>query len=166
MRLSPRRRWRHGWSDWRTADSALWEMPSVGALRPALPPWKLPWLRRAPASSRSTRNLGYSRGPDGEPRPDPAGNILVFPYIEGGSEVNAKYRTMGEKRFWQRKDARKTFFNADVLDDPALERGDHALVITEGELDPVRLPVHGLSARRRSAGPGRTGQPCRGPGRR
>ena len=49
--------------------------------------------------------------------------------------MNAKYRTLGEKRFWQRKDARKTFFNADILDDPALERGDHALVITEGELD-------------------------------
>src|SRR4051812_49073976 len=101
-------------------------------------PQAVEWLQARAIDPETASRMGIytaGRGPDGEPRPDPAGNILVFPYIEGGSEVNAKYRTLGEKRFWQRKDARKTFFNADVLDDPALERGDHALVITEGELD-------------------------------
>lgn len=76
--------------------------------------------------------------PGGEPKADVAGNILVFPYVERGEEVNAKYRTRdkdGGKKFWQRSGARKTFFNADVLDDPALEAGQAALVITEGELD-------------------------------
>ena len=94
-------------------------------------------LVEPPYTAALATDTHYTAGrrPDGEPRPDPAGNILVFPYIEGGSEVNAKYRTISEKRFWQRKDARKKFFNADVLDDPAFERGDHALVITEGELD-------------------------------
>src|SRR5215207_7051368 len=138
----------------------------MGDVSMTINPQAVEWLQARAIDPETASRIGIytaGRGPDGDPRPDPAGNILVFPYIEGGREVNAKYRTIGEKRFWQRKDARKTFFNADVLDDPALERGDHALVITEGELDPVRLPVHGLSARRRSAGPGRTGQPCRGP---
>src|SRR5215208_2037834 len=101
-------------------------------------PQAVEWLQARAIDPETASRMGIytaGRGPDGEPRPDPAGNILVFPYMDGGSEVNAKYRTLGEKRFWQRKDARKTFFNADVLDDPALERGDHALVITEGELD-------------------------------
>src|SRR3954452_849633 len=50
---------------------------------------------REPASRIEIFTAG--RGPDGEPRPDPAGNILILRYIEGGSEVNAKYRTLGEK---------------------------------------------------------------------
>ncbi|WP_407529413.1 AAA family ATPase [Methylobacterium oryzisoli] len=73
----------------------------------------------------------------GDPVPDPGGDILVFPYLEQGEEVNAKYRVRaadGSKRFWQRSGARKTFFNADILSDPALEAGT-PLVITEGELD-------------------------------
>jgi twinkle protein len=101
-------------------------------------PQAVEWLQARAIDPETASRMGIytaGRGSDGEPRPDPAGNILVFPYVDGGSEVNAKYRTLGEKRFWQRKDARKTFFNADILDDPALERGDHALVITEGELD-------------------------------
>lgn len=66
------------------------------------------------------------------PRDD--GNIIVFPFIEGGKVVGEKYRAAG-KRFWQRPNCRKTFFNADVLSDPSLASGDQALVITEGEID-------------------------------
>ena len=66
------------------------------------------------------------------------GDILVFPYYEGDVEVAAKYRGRprgdGSKVFWQRPNGRKTFFNADVLDDATLV-SDHALVIVEGELD-------------------------------
>lgn len=67
------------------------------------------------------------------------GNILAFPYFENGVEVATKYRGKprpdGSKVCWQRKDGKKTFFNADVLDDPALIDGSQALVITEGEPD-------------------------------
>jgi twinkle protein len=66
--------------------------------------------------------------------PDPNGNIVVFPFIDGGMAVGEKYRAPG-KRFWQRKGGRKTFWNADCMDDAALEDGRKALVITEGEID-------------------------------
>lgn len=66
--------------------------------------------------------------------PDPKGNIIVFPYTDGGKVVNEKYRGR-DKKFWQKKGGKKTFWNADVMDDPALIDGRAALVITEGELD-------------------------------
>lgn len=59
---------------------------------------------------------------------------IVFPFFDHGKEVAAKYRGP-EKKFWQRPGGKRTFFNADVLDDPALVNGNHALVITEGEID-------------------------------
>lgn len=75
-----------------------------------------------------------SRAADGEVIPDPNGNIIVFPFEEHGRVVNEKYRAPG-KKFWQRAGGRRTFWNADALDDPALETGQMPLVITEGELD-------------------------------
>lgn len=66
--------------------------------------------------------------------PDPNGNIVVFPFIDGGKPVGEKYRAPG-KKFWQRRGGRKTFWNADCMDDPALEDGRKALIITEGEID-------------------------------
>jgi twinkle protein len=74
----------------------------------------------------------WARG--GDPVPDAKGDVLVFRYIENGQEVNTKFRAPG-KRIWQRKDARKTFFNAEVLTDPALLEDRFPLVITEGEID-------------------------------
>jgi twinkle protein len=59
---------------------------------------------------------------------------VVFPFLERGVVVNEKYRAPG-KKFWQRAVGRRTFWNSDALDDPALEAGHQALVITEGELD-------------------------------
>jgi twinkle protein len=81
-----------------------------------------------------------STGDDGsEVVPDPGGDLLVYPYMEGGSEVAAKYRGKprddGSKVFWQKADAKKTFWNADVLNDPALQQDGYPLVITEGEMD-------------------------------
>ena len=61
--------------------------------------------------------------------PDPKGNIIVFPTIEHGVVVNEKYRAPG-KKIWQKPGGKRTFYNVDVLDDPALERGDYALIIT------------------------------------
>lgn len=97
----------------------------------------LEWLGERGISPEIASRMGlYSvrRGPGGEMTRDSLGDTLAFPYLEHGDEVNTKYRAPG-KRFWQRKDCRKTFFNADVLDDPALINGDHPLVICEGELD-------------------------------
>jgi len=75
-----------------------------------------------------------SRGADGDVIPDLRGNIIVFPFMEHGVAVNKKFRAPG-KKFWQQKGGRKTFWNSDALDDPALESGQLPLIITEGELD-------------------------------
>ncbi len=74
------------------------------------------------------------RSDNGEVVPDPRGNVIVFPYYENGTVVAEKYRAAG-KRFWQKAGGRKTFFNADILDDPSVQDGSHALIVTEGELD-------------------------------
>lgn len=71
---------------------------------------------------------------DGSVVPDRNGNVVAFPFIERGHVVAEKYRASG-KRFWQRKGGKRTFWNADVLDDPALETGVAPLIITEGEID-------------------------------
>lgn len=77
-----------------------------------------------------------SKDMDGDVVPDEKGNIVVFPFIENGVTVAEKYRAPG-KKFWQRAGGRRTFWNSDALDDPALcdGRGGMALVITEGEID-------------------------------
>ncbi len=62
---------------------------------------------------------------------NPRGQVIAFPFVEHGVVVNEKYRGP-EKQFWHRKGGRRTFWNADVLDDPALEAGLHPLIITEG----------------------------------
>jgi twinkle protein len=63
---------------------------------------------------------------------------LAFPLIEEGRAVGTKFRGPN-KTFWQAKDGKKTFWNADILNDPALlleaENGGLPLVITEGEID-------------------------------
>lgn len=75
-----------------------------------------------------------SRRTDGQVVPDSTGNVVVFPFIEHGAVVNEKYRAPG-KKFWQRQGGRRTFWNADALDDPSLENGQNSLIITEGEID-------------------------------
>lgn len=62
------------------------------------------------------------------------GDWISIPYSVAGKIVNHKYRTLsGEKKFYQDADARKTFWNVDVLTDPTLS--DETLIITEGEMD-------------------------------
>jgi twinkle protein len=77
---------------------------------------------------------GEPEGTWKEPEPSRFGNVLVFPYYDRGKEVNAKFRAPG-KAFFQRPGSPKTFWNAEVLDDPDLLAGNAALVITEGEPD-------------------------------
>ncbi len=62
------------------------------------------------------------------------GDCIKIPYLKGGVEVNAKYRTLGaEKRFSQEAGGVKCFWNYDVLTDATL--ADQPLLVTEGELD-------------------------------
>lgn len=70
--------------------------------------------------------------------PDLNGDVLVFPYFEKGVVVNDKYRAPG-KKFWQRTDGIRTFYNSDIMDDAALKDGGSALVLTEGELDCIAV---------------------------
>lgn len=74
------------------------------------------------------------RHESGEVTPDDRGNIIVFPFIDRGTVVAEKYRAPG-KKFWQRAGGKRTFWNVDALDDPALADGRMPLVVTEGELD-------------------------------
>lgn len=92
--------------------------------------------RRSISPETAARYAIYtaSRMADGQVLPDSNGNIVVFPFLEHGAAVNEKYRAPG-KKFWQRGGGRRTFWNADALDDPSLENGQNPLVITEGEID-------------------------------
>lgn len=74
--------------------------------------------------------------------PDEDGKILVYPYLEQGVELNAKYRGPG-KRFWQKAGGKKLLWNRDVLEDPSLQDGFLPLVITEGENDALALITAG-----------------------
>lgn len=95
------------------------------------------WLTRRGLDEETVVRFGIytaSRDGDGAVLPDAGGNILVFPFLERGAVVNEKYRGP-EKRFWQRTGGRRTFWNSDALDDPALAAGHMPLIITEGEID-------------------------------
>lgn len=77
-----------------------------------------------------TAEVGFG----GDVGPSERGNIIVFPYRDHGEVVSEKFRGPA-KKFWQTKNGRRTFWNADALDDPALVDGRMALIVTEGELD-------------------------------
>lgn len=74
------------------------------------------------------------KGPDGVAQADISGNLIAFPFFENGKVVKEKYRD-ALKNFSQRPDPKSTFYNVDILDDPALVDGTHPLVIVEGEMD-------------------------------
>lgn len=98
------------------------------------------WLGRRGIDPETVARMGiYSGrrrdiGAETSVEPHAKGNIIAFPFVDRGEVVAEKYRT-ADKKFWQRPGGRKTFYNADVLDDPALREGTAALVITEGEID-------------------------------
>ncbi len=85
--------------------------------------------RMAIYSARRVGNGGESRV-----EPHATGEIIAFPFVENGEVVAEKYRAAG-KQFSQRPNPRRTFYNSDVLDDPALIEGSAALAIVEGEID-------------------------------
>jgi twinkle protein len=96
------------------------------------------WFQKRGISSETVAKYNVFTGSksdfDDAVVPDPRGNIIVFPYTDHGVDVGEKYR-VHPKQFWQRAGGKKTFWNCDVLDDPALQDGRSALVITEGEVD-------------------------------
>lgn len=74
---------------------------------------------------------------------DPNGKIIIFPFMERGVCVNEKYRAPG-KKFLQKIGGRRTFWNSDALDDPAVLDGRQSLIITEGEIDALTAIDCGL----------------------
>jgi len=104
----------------------------------------LEWLEGRSISVEAATNMGlYSaRRETTGVEPDEDGRILVFPYLENGVEVNAKYRAPG-KRFWQKQGGKKVLWNRDILQDPSLLDGSHPLVITEGEMDALAVITAG-----------------------
>jgi twinkle protein len=104
----------------------------------------LEWLEARGISVEVATSTGLYSGRRGTTgvEPDANGTILVFPYLENGVEVNAKYRAPG-KRFWQKQGGKKLFWNRDVLQDPSVLDGTHPLVITEGEMDALAIMTAG-----------------------
>ena len=78
------------------------------------------------------------RGEDGRVIPDDKGDILCMPYRRDGEEVAVKYRGPS-KKFWQKENGLKQFFNRDILLDPVLYDGTHHLCIVEGEMDALAV---------------------------
>ena len=98
------------------------------------------WFEGRGISEENLRDMGvYSgqhrqTGDSFEVVPHPRGNIIVFPYFDGGSVVNAKYRG-SDKKFYQTPGGKKVFYNRNILDDPQLMEGRAPLIIVEGEID-------------------------------
>jgi twinkle protein len=92
--------------------------------------------RRIPAEivTRFGIHSGRWDAENSRPIADLAGDWVVFPYAERGAVVAEHCRKATGKQFVQRAGGKKTFWNADVLDDPALQTGE-PLIITEGEPD-------------------------------
>lgn len=70
------------------------------------------------------------------------GEIICFPYFKNGKEVNTKYRA-ANKKFYQRPNGYKTFWNSGILDHEYLQNGTKNLVITEGEMDALSVLASG-----------------------
>lgn len=86
----------------------------------AINPAVLRWFAGRGISETTVERLAIfsgqrrTNGDESEVVADPAGNIIVFPYFDGGRVVAEKYRSAG-KRFSQRPNPYKTFFNASAI---------------------------------------------------
>lgn len=100
-------------------------------------PQVLKWFETRGIDPETVARTGiYSgkRHDTGAVEPDPYGNVIVFPTIRNGQTVAEKYRG-AHKTFWQKPGGLRSFYNAEILSDPALTSGQCPLIITEGELD-------------------------------
>jgi len=116
------------------AITAVGKVENASMLSPEHEQWLLNERRIEPETIERMGLYSGKRQSDGSVTPTRVGNVLAFPFLRHGEEVATKYRAPG-KRFWQRPNAQKRFYNADVLDDPGLADGRLPLVITEGEID-------------------------------
>jgi hypothetical protein len=78
--------------------------------------------------------------------PDAKGTMLAFPFIDHGAIVNVKCRATRSKKFWQSPGGKATFYNADIMDHPAIISGNAPLTIVEGELDALAVETAGVDA--------------------
>lgn len=117
----------------------------VGEINPRL----VKWFKTRGIKEETLKLTGIysgrhqSNGDSFTVEPDPTGEIIVFPYLCNGEEVNAKYRATG-KKFYQKYGGYKTFWNCDVLDEPCLKDGSVSLIITEGEMDALAVIECGI----------------------
>jgi twinkle protein len=129
------------WACSLTATIAIFTAGDISMTDKVLGPFGVKAIEGRNLNPETAARLGLhtAKHHDGEVVPSASGNIMVFPFIEHGLTVNEKYRGPG-KKFWQMKGGKRTFFNSDALDDPALyDQGPNGLplVITEGELDAI-----------------------------
>jgi twinkle protein len=99
------------------------------------------WLISRKISIETALHMGlYSakRGSDGSVQQNDDGDVLVFPYVHQDKVVGAKYRGP-KKLFWQMANARKQFWNLDILKDSLLTTGKYPLLIVEGEMDALAV---------------------------
>ena len=108
---------------------------------PILGEWAAKWFEDRGIDPELVTRYGIHTvkniAPKGDPAnmvPDPRGSVLAFPITERGVEVGIKYRAP-QKQFWQREGGKRTFWNSDALDEPALHDGRSPLIIVEGEPD-------------------------------
>lgn len=67
-------------------------------------------------------------------RTSTTGNAIEIPFFKDGVEVNTKTRTLsGEKKFYQKSDAEKCFYNHDAIEQAFSAK--MPLLICEGEMD-------------------------------
>lgn len=83
---------------------------------------------------------GTRTGNGAEVIPDPQGQVICFPTYKGDQIIAEKYRG-AHKTFWQKPNSTKTFYGAEILDDPLLKSGKEALIVTEGECFPPDVEI-------------------------
>lgn len=122
------------------AGCGIYTRQGGGAVDKVLGPRGIKAFERRGISIETAVRYGiYTGSHDGQKVvPDLTGAVICFPFFESGGVVNEKYRAKG-KKFWQWTNPRRTFWNADALQDPTLASADNPngkpLIITEGEID-------------------------------
>lgn len=95
------------------------------------------WLESRGIDPELARNTGVTaaRSPSG-------GDWISFPTIERGTIVGRQFRRIDKKDFSQQKGSRQTWWNGDVITDPAL--ADKPLIVTEGRIDALSAITAGF----------------------
>lgn len=147
-------------SDFASASASADRSNGVTVLIPpppvAAPPADLPWLEDIhPVSSNSEAAAFFAArciSPETlqqhgvgvvrtwSPATKGVQDALVFPYRRAGVLVNAKYRAIASKTFWQSKGGEKILYGLDDIVDA------DTVVIVEGEMDKLAMHQAGFTA--------------------